>query len=57
MDQHNFKIPLESFTIYNFKGLELDTTDVPYLLNHQLIYICFEGNKNTKYYKFIINKQ
>ena len=43
MDQHNFKIPLESFTIYNYKGLELDTTDVPYLLNNQIIYICLEG--------------
>ena len=46
MEQHNFKIPLESFTIYNYKGLELDTTDVPYLLNNQIIYICLEGKQS-----------
>ncbi len=47
MEQRDFKVLLDSFVIYNYKGLELDTTDIPYLLNNQVIYLCFDGEKFT----------
>jgi len=46
LEQHKFKLKLENFTIYNFKGLELDPSDVQYLINKQLLFICVDGNKH-----------
>lgn len=45
IDQHGLSILPENIKIYNYKGIELDSTDVPYLLNNQVIYICPEGDK------------
>ena len=35
---------MDRMTIYNYKGLELDDVDVPYLLPEEVIYVSLEGS-------------
>jgi len=45
MEQYQLKYSTDNFTLYTYKGFELDDSDVPYLLNNQLLYLCQEGTK------------
>ena len=55
LEQYNLKTTLDHFTLYTYKGFELEDSDVPYLLNNQILYICYENTKfsNVNYLNHI----
>lgn len=43
MTYHESKYSVDKMIIYNYKGLEIDDVDIPYLLNEQILYVSFDG--------------
>jgi hypothetical protein len=39
---------IDRIIIYNYKGLEIDDVDLPYLNNDQILYVSLDGNKKLK---------
>ncbi len=39
---------IDRIIIYNYKGLEIDEIDLPYLNNDQILYVSLDGKINKK---------
>jgi len=40
------KINTEKMKIYNYKGIEIDNADIPYLKDKQMLYLALNSNSN-----------
>ena len=54
LSSYNFEIPINhnKMIIYNYKGIQIDDDEVPYLNENTILYISIDGNKfnNSNYY-------
>ncbi len=39
----NLKISLDKIKIYDYKEIEIDDADIPYLINNQTLYVSLDG--------------